>query len=161
MLESLGVREFYDMKQLLLALLFCFSTGLLFGQNVSSETPLMMAYDQNQEWVTTLKSLDKDEQWSMINERLFEFESGAENSDKEKMYAPVLVIDGIVPHVENLSTSTRNRVQRLIEDDGIKEIRVVDKEPEGLYADKVFTGIILITLNNRKASRNLLKLLAK
>jgi len=149
------------MKQLLLALLFCFSTGLLYGQNVSSETPLMMPYEQNQEWLTTLKSIDKDEQWSMIDERLFDFGAVDENSDKEELYVPFLIIDGIVPHVASLSRSTRNKVRDIIGYDGIKEILVVDKEPDGFYANKVFTGIILITLNNRKTSKKLLKLLAK
>ncbi|OKL39197.1 hypothetical protein [Pontibacter flavimaris] len=149
------------MKQLLLALLFCFSTGLLFGQSVSSGTPLMMPYEQNQEWASTLKALDKGDQWAMISERFFEFEAVGETLEKEELYVPFLIIDGIAPHVATLSMSTRSKVRDIIRDDGIKEVLVVDKEPETWYANKVFAGIVLITLNNRKTSKKLLKLLTK
>jgi hypothetical protein len=116
-----------------------------------------MTAESNQEWLTNLKPQDKSEQLAMVRERFFMKHSVRNDSVGMSLFSPVLVIDGI-PILESLTENAREQLYHLLSEDSVKEIAVLDKEPEQLYVNKRWTGIIAVVLSDKKASRKLKKI---
>ena len=140
------------MKQVILTFLFCFIIASIYGQ----ATSLKMTKEKNQEWLKTLKSVDKAEQLLMVKERFF-VPQPAQNDLSERITAvPVLVIDGIAT-TETLSDNSREQLFHLLTEETVKEIAVFDEEPKDVYINRGWSGIIAVVLY-KKASRKLQKI---
>lgn len=147
------------MKQLILILFFCFSAASASGQAHPASTSLMLPEKQNQQWLTTLRYQDKRGQWSMIRERFFRQKPANKDAGEKQLFAPILVIDGILlPITNNLSSKSRDLLLTLLTEDKIKEIAVLDEQPEELFSNKRFTGIIAVVLSDKRTSKKLQKI---
>jgi hypothetical protein len=141
------------MKHIILTFFFCFTIASLFGQ----ATSLKMTEEKNQEWLKTLKSQGKSEQLSMVKERFF-VPRPAENDLSERvLLIPVLVVNGIAI-TDKLSDNSREQLFHLLTEKSVKEIAVLDEQPEELYIDRRWSGIIAVVLRDKKASRKLQKI---
>ena len=111
--------------------------------------------DLNKTWLKNLKSLDKTNQWKMIRDKYFI----ATNDRNVTQDDPLLIIDGIpLPITDSLTEKSRAKLTSLLTEDKIGDIKIIDQEPEGVYINKAFTGLILITLNDKKTSKKVRKL---
>jgi hypothetical protein len=118
---------------------------------------LKMTEEKNQEWLKTLKSQGKSEQLSMVKERFF-VPRPAENDLSERvLLIPVLVVNGIAI-TDKLSDNSREQLFHLLTEKSVKEIAVLDEQPEELYIDRRWSGIIAVVLRDKKASRKLQKI---
>lgn len=144
------------MKHTILTFLFCFTIASLFGQ----ATSLKMTEEKNQIWLTTLRSQDKSEQLSMVKERFFVPQPAKYDLSERVLVVPVLVIDGIAI-TDNLSDSSREQLFQLLTEEAVKEIAVLDEQPEELYIEKRWTGLIVVVLSDKKVSRKLKKIKIK
>lgn len=138
------------------ALTLIFFNSILFGQNESIS--LNMDIDKNEVWLTKLKSQTIHDQWKNISQRFFEFDEIVNPEDNFNLVHPVLTVDGIPLLTSELSVQSRHSLQNLLTVESIGTILVMDKEPDGLYSNKAFTGIVVVTLNNKKISKKFQKL---
>jgi hypothetical protein len=95
--------------------------------------------------------------WEIIKDRFFESEKKELNLDERITEAPLLIIDGIILNLKS-DTNKLNEISRLLTNEKNKELGILDKEPEGLYVNKAFSGIILVTLTDKKTSKKFRKL---
>jgi hypothetical protein len=119
-------------------------TGLSYG----------MATDENWDWLTRLKTSDKESQWNLVKNRLVEKRQTLD--PKDKLDVPVLIVDGI-PIADNIDKRQREFLVTQLTAEMV-DIQVMEKEPEGLYINKAFTGIVLLTITDKKTSRKFKKL---
>ena len=118
-------------------------TILVFSQD-TSDSLSTTTVEENLMWLTTLKNADKNQQLTLIQNRFF-----GQPIRNENVEMPVLIVDG-VPISSNEKTRDffRNRLTAEKVD-----IKVLDKEPEGLYIEKRFTGLIVITITDKRTSK--------
>lgn len=139
------------MKILILALISIFLTTTGFTQDENNSYG--MTPEQNVVWLTTLKHADKEEQLLSIQNRFFRQQTPLRKKENEDV--PVLVINGIP-----VSEEMDDRIQAVL---GFKltadkvEIEVLPKEPEGLYVNKRWTGLILMTITDKKTRKQMYK----
>jgi hypothetical protein len=140
------------MKRLFrLLILLTLSTN---GLSQTTEAPYGMTSEQNKDWLTQVSTVDKDSQLSLIKSRLIANRQSLNQSDK--LDAPVLIIDGI-PIKDNIDGRQKEflKTQLTVK---TTDIKVVEKEPEGLYINKAFTGIVLIVITDKKTSKKFRRL---
>ncbi len=113
-----------------------------------------MTSEQNRDWLANLGSAGKDLQLSLVKSRLIENIQTLNQADR--LEVPVLVIDGI-PIEVNISDGQKEFLKSQLTVDKV-EIIVVAKEPEGLYVNKAFTGVVLVTITDKKTSRKFRRL---
>lgn len=127
------------MKTLLLTTFLAIQTLSVFSQDA-----LDSLIDENLKWLRTLKNADKNEQLTLIRNRLV---SQLDNTDKGDI--PLLIVDGVPVSADDkiieffLDNLTSDKV----------DIKVLDKEPEGLYINKRFTGLIAITITDKRTRK--------
>ena len=140
---------------ILVSLLFSQS---LFGQQLSAEQ-LFVTDTANQKWLTELKAQEMPLQWKMIANRYFGNIDASSKGDNSKQNAPVLIIDGIAIDItDRTSFETKTKWRSLLTEDKIASVQVIDREPDGLYINKAFTGIVLVRTNDKKISKTLSKI---
>lgn len=134
--------------------LFLFSVTLTLNSfcQTSVDTLYLMTSEQNKEWLEKVKNANKELQFRLVKERLFE--SRTISSQEGNLDAPMMIIDG-VPIVNNNAQKEFLSTEFTAE---IVEIKVLDKDPENLYIEKRFTGIILITIKDKKLSKKFKRL---
>jgi hypothetical protein len=144
------------MKSLFQIIFFCFLTSISFGQTSELSSLLYMTDEQNRAWLTTLKLQDKESKWLMISDRYFRQSNSMKSIDRGNDNVPVLIINGVSLLItDSLSADSSNQLLTLLTKDKIENIKVLDKEPEGLYVNKGFTGVILVNLNDKKTNKRL------
>lgn len=124
------------MKTLILTVILMTKTLLVFSQS-------------NLHWLTILKEADENLQLTLIQNQ---FIGQSTNTDSIDM--PILIVDG-VPISSN--EKTREFFLNDLTADKV-DIKVLDKEPEGLYIEKRFTGIILITITDKRTRKKFRRL---
>jgi hypothetical protein len=146
------------MKIIVQILGYIFFPVLLFAQLPSLEASLSMSWEQNQQWLLTLKTQEKPLQWKMITARYFKNRT-IRTDETPSLYTPLLIINGLLMSItESTSEDTKNKLLTLLTEDKIDEIMIIEKQPEDLYIEKPFTGFILISVNDKKTSRTLKKI---
>jgi len=113
-----------------------------------------MTSDQNKEWLTKLSNADKDLQLRLVKGRLFE--NRRVLSPADGLDVPLLIIDGI-PIDDNIDKKQKEFLVKQLTAETI-DIKVVDEEPEGLYIDKGFTGIVVIVIKDKRTSKKFSRL---
>jgi hypothetical protein len=113
-----------------------------------------MTSEQNRDWLAKVSNTDKDLQLSLITNRLIENRQILNQADR--LDVPVLIVDGI-PIEENINDRRREFLESQLTVEKV-DIIVVEKEPEGLYINKAFTGIVLITITDKKTSKQFKRL---
>ncbi|MCP2045914.1 hypothetical protein [Pontibacter sp. HSC-36F09] len=116
-----------------------------------------MPEEENKEWLTALKSRGKVEQLSMVKKRFFLPQPARDDLSEINFAVPILVIDGIAV-TDKLSDSSREQLFHLLTEETVKEIAVLDEQPEELYINRRWTGIIVVVLSDKKVSRKLQKI---
>jgi hypothetical protein len=108
--------------------------------------------EQNKAWLTELKMADKEQQLSLIQNRFFR-QKTFEKSDNDDI--PVLVVDGI-PISEQMDSNLRDFLAYQLSAEKI-QIEVLDREPEQLYVNKRWTGLILLNITDKKTRKKMYK----
>lgn len=130
----------------------------LLGQQLPSDQMLLSA-TANEQWLAKLKAQETFVQWEMIVRRYFQPTSGVTMDKRSVNSVPLLVIDGIVLGItENTPTKSRTQLRTLLTHDKIDSVYIIDKEPEGMYVNKAFTGILLVTTSISEVSKELSKI---
>ena len=121
----------------------------------NADTSYGMTGEQNKDWLVRVRDADKDLRLILVKGRLFENRQTLNPADK--LDVPVLIIDGI-PIEDNIDKGQREFLNTQLTTDNV-DIQIVEKEPDGLYINKAFTGIVLLTITNKKTSKKLKKLM--
>ncbi|SFT77084.1 hypothetical protein SAMN04489724_2131 [Algoriphagus locisalis] len=124
-----------------------------FCQNSEPAYGIGMTSGENLAWLTSLKDTTKQVQLTMIQNRFFKPTRPMMKSDNEDL--PVMVVDGI-PISLDINEGVRNFLANELIADNV-EIEVLDKEPEELYANKRWTGLILLNITNNKTRKKMYK----
>jgi hypothetical protein len=144
------------MRILTISILFCITTSSS-GQLVQTEDNRFLTYEQNKNWLTTTRSLDKSERWTAIKMRFFSEENQNISVDSIQ-YSPLIVINGVPLNIPNkLTDNGNNEILNLLNEGSIDEIIVLDKLTEEWIFCKPFSGVILLKVD-KKTDKKLLKL---
>ena len=151
--QNVGRHALGQMKNILgLVILLTLSTNG-FGQ-IDDDMSYGMTSDQNKEWLAKLSNADKDLQLRLVKGRLFENRQALNPADR--LDVPLLIIDGI-PIEDNIDKKQKEFLETQLTAETI-DIKVVDKEPEGLYINRGFTGIVLIVIKDKRTSKKFRRL---
>lgn len=112
-----------------------------------------MTNEQNKDWLIKVSHADKDLQFRLIKGRLIENRQPLNLTGN--VAVPVLIIDGI-PMEDSISEKQKAFLNTLTVEN--VDIKIVEKEPEGLYINKAFTGMVLIIIANKKTSKKFRRL---
>lgn len=145
-------RKLTDKMRMLTALLFfLFVTTTSFSQDVANDAYGMTA-EENEIWLKKALSSDKETQLTLIKNRFFrqeEFKKSANDA------IPIVVINGIiVSEVSNVKL--KNVLVNQLTPDKVM-VTIIEKEPERIYINKAWTGIILLTISDKKINKLLKK----
>lgn len=141
------------MKSLFIISLILTSYFSGFSQELKPAYGIGMNTDENLKWLTSIKDTTKQIQLVRIQNRFFKPTRPMMKPDNEDL--PVLVVDGI-PISPDIDEGVRNFLAKeLIADD--VEIEVLDTDPEQLYANKRWTGLILLNITNKKTRKKMFK----
>ena len=137
-----------------LILVFCFIVSVSFGQTDSAPGFKCLTAEQNLEWLTHLKKSDKSTQLKKILDRF---------SDQHIQYlkpdnTPIVILDGIPISFPEIKKSNKDFLFSHLTTDHIEDLVILDEEPEELYIDKKFTGIILLTFKDKRSRKKWKKL---
>lgn len=135
-----------------LILLTLSTSGL---SQTKTDTTYGMTSEQNKEWLSKVINADKDLQIRLVKSRLIENRETLNQTDS--LDIPVLIVDGI-PIKENINDRQREFLKSQMTVDKV-DIKVVEKEPEGLYVNKAFKGIVLIEITDKKTSKKFRRLI--
>jgi hypothetical protein len=138
----------------LVRLLFLLTLWTSAHGQINADTSYGMMAEQNKDWLTRVSNADKDLQLALVKGRLIENRQTLNPTDK--LDVPVLIIDGI-PITDNISDRQREFLKTQLTAEAV-DIKVVEKEPEGLYINKGFSGIILIVITDKKTSKKFRRL---
>jgi hypothetical protein len=145
--------KYQAMKKLFqFLILLTLSTSAL--SQTKTDATYGMTSEQNRDWLAKVSNTDKDLQLSLITNRLIENRQILNQADR--LDVPVLIVDGI-PIEENINDRRREFLESQLTVEKV-DIIVVEKEPEGLYINKAFTGIVLITITDKKTSKQFKRL---
>jgi hypothetical protein len=122
-----------------------------FGQ---MEVSYGMTSGENLDWLGRLKTSDKESKLNLVKNRLVQKRQTLDPN--EKLDVPMLVIDGVFIEDSLDKREKEFLINELTAD--MVDIQVLEKEPEGLYIEKAFTGIVLLTITDKKASKKFKKL---
>ena len=143
-------------KGLILTFILFGINTMLIAQTIES-SDLYMTWEKNLTWLTATKSLTKEEQLNAINDRLFKPDR-PNYSRTTTMYLPLLIIDGIPISIpDSLSRKSHEKITRLLNTQNIKDIQILDKQPDQWIFDRPFSGIIIITAVDKKTGNKIHK----
>ena len=123
-----------------------------YGQ--TAEVSYGMNSNENLEWLATAKHADIGSTVKLVKERLIE--KRARLHQTERSDVPLLIIDGI-PFADDIDERQKAFLITHVTARAV-DIQIITKEPEGLYINKAFTGIVLIVFKDKKLSRKFQKL---
>lgn len=137
------------MKTLLLISLFSNFMTAMFGQSLLATANRFMAYKQNQNWLMSMKTSDKENQWTGIKKRYFRTESINTPHDSIQ-YSPLIVVNGVpIAIPDHLPSGDLAKIFTLLDDDPIREINIIENVSAEWIFCKPFSGVIIITVNKR------------
>ena len=144
------------MRTLTIFILHCIAISS-WGQSVQTENDRFLTYRQNENWLTTTKSLDKSGQWTAIKQRFFLKENCNTTVDSIQ-YSPVFVINGAPFNIPGkLTDKNSGEILSLLKKDSIEQINILDKLSEEWTFCKPFSGIIILTVD-KKTDKKLFQL---
>jgi hypothetical protein len=129
--------------------LFCFAQGCL-AQNESSDS---LTADQNRAWLASVAEAEPQLKFALVKDRLI---SRYQIEEARERNIPLLILDG-KPMAVDLSDTERNFLMTHLTPQNA-QIDVVVKEPEGLYINKTFAGIILVKFTDKRIGRKFRKI---
>jgi hypothetical protein len=141
------------MKRLLqLSILLAISTSAFSQTYVDAS--YAMTSEQNKDWLVRVRNADKDLQLILVKGRLF---GNRQTSNPiNKLDVPMLIIDG-VPIEDNIDERQKEFLNTQLIKDNV-DIQIIEKEPEGVYINKGFTGIVLIVITDKRVSKKFKRL---
>ena len=113
-----------------------------------------MTNEQNKDWLIKVSSADKDLQLKLVKGRLIENRQKLNLANN--VAVPVLIIDGI-PIEDSISEKQEAFFNTKLTAENV-DIKIIEKEPEGLYINKGFTGMVLIIIVDKKTSKKFRRL---
>lgn len=137
------------MQSLFLIIVFTSFAATSFGQNRYDGIP-EMSPEQNVAWLSEVKNADKERQLVLIQDRYFRQSTFKKSEIDDR---PLLVVDGI-PMSDQMDLELRNFLAYEITSDKV-DITILDKEPEALYVNKRWAGVILLNITDRKTRRKM------
>lgn len=133
--------------------LFCFVIcgGLpSLAQPHTAPDSLFMTPAQNNRWLVALKKQGVADQWAQIRSRYFLSPHQASSPTILAGSVPVLVVDGIVVEVTDAGDPIWDVLARQLTPAKVKAITVLEREPVGLYVNKPFTGVIIVSVADKQ-----------
>jgi|GEM_PF-3784434 len=115
---------------------------------------------QNRCWLAALQGQGVADQWARIRSRYFSSPQQASPPHSEVASIPLLIVEGIIIDETSAGSPVWEVLATQLTPAKVKDITVMEREPEGLYINKVFTGWIIITLADkplRKVLRQTIK----
>lgn len=153
---SVVCHTFRQMRTLTIFILLCI-TSISWGQSTQTENNRFLTYDQNENWITITKSLDKSGQWNAIKERFF-YKENQNISVDSIQYSPLIVINGVPLNISNkLTDKETSEILNVLNEDSINELFILDKLTEEWTFCKPFSGVIILTVD-KKTDKKLYKL---
>lgn len=137
------------MQSLFLIIVFTSFAATSFGQN-RYDSIQGMSPEQNVAWLSEVKNADKERQLVLIQDRYFRQSTFKKSEIDDR---PLLVVDGI-PMSDQMDLELRNFLAYEITSDKV-DITILDKEPEALYVNKRWAGVILLNITDRKTRRKM------
>lgn len=141
------------MKELLRLLILLTLSTSGFCQ-ASMDASYGMTNEQNKDWLINVSRADKDLQLRLVKGRLLQNRQTINLTNNEAV--PVLIIDGI-PIEDSFSEKQKAFLNTTLTVENV-DIKVVEKEPDGLYINKGFTGMVLILITDKKTSKKFRRL---
>jgi hypothetical protein len=123
------------------------------GQPDQTKSDRFLAPDQNENWLTTTKSFDKWRQWTAIKQRFFLAVNCNIPTDSIQ-YSPMIIINGVLLNIPIMLTDKDSRrVLRLLHEDAIEQIDILDKLSEEWIFCKPFSGVIILAVDKKSAMK--------
>ena len=136
------------MRALTIFILHCIAISS-WGQSVQRENDRFLTYEQNENWLTTIKSFDKSGQWTAIKQRFF-FKENCNTAVDSIQYSPFFVINGVPLNIPSkLTDKNSGEILSLLNEDSIEQINILDKLSEEWTFCKPFSGVIILTVDKR------------
>ncbi|MGV3538371.1 MAG: hypothetical protein ACO1OQ_01080 [Rufibacter sp.] len=144
---------------IILSLLIAGSIEEAFCQDMRGTPSYYLSYEENEKWLSVLKSAEKGKQVNLIIDRLI-INNSEPDSAKDNCCYPALIIDGILlTNANQLSDSIAVELSSLLKQDNIKEVDILDKAAETIFCNPTFSGIILLSLKNRRINKQFKRLI--
>lgn len=122
-------------------------TTILFGQDLTN-SQYGMTVEENEIWLKKAVLLDRETQLTSIQNRFFRriaFKKLANDA------IPVIVANRVmVNEVSNIEL--KNLLSNQLTTDNV-QVTILEKEPEGLYVNKAWTGIVILNIKDKKISK--------
>ncbi|WP_316736622.1 hypothetical protein [Pedobacter aquatilis] len=107
-----------------------------------------MTVEENEIWLKKAVLLDRETQLTSIQNRFFRriaFKKLANDA------IPVIVANRVmVNEVSNIEL--KNLLSNQLTTDNV-QVTILEKEPEGLYVNKAWTGIVILNIKDKKISK--------
>jgi len=110
---------------------------------------------QNHRWLVALKKQGVADQWAQIRSRYFLAPPQASSPTSPAGSVPVLVVEGIVVEMTDAGAPIRDVLASQLTPAKVKAITVLEREPAGLYVNKAFTGLIIISVADKQLRKAL------
>lgn len=149
----MNIRQF-----LILGILILFLSVNLFGQKNAFDNSFYQTYTDNLQWVKAVKAQGKKAQLELILKRFFKSTKSFPEPENELVALPILVIEGYPITEKSLNDKLlKDQLIDLLNIESVESITIIDKE-ENIYAERIFTGYILIKLDKRKHRKRFLSI---
>ena len=119
----------------------------MFGQ-VVLRNPYGMNSEQTNTWLKEVSKADKEQQLTLIQNRFFK-QNEFKKSETDDV--PIILANGIILN-ELTNIKLKNYLSNQLTTENVN-ISILEKEPEGLYVNKRWPGVIILTINDRKTKR--------
>ncbi|MCX2574645.1 hypothetical protein [Pedobacter sandarakinus] len=135
------------MKSLASVILLLFIATFSFGQDFPNISYGLTA-EENELWLKRVIPSEKGTQLTLIQNRFFKRKDFTKSANTA---IPVVIANGIVVN-EIVNTELKNLLATQLTTDKV-QITIVEKEPEGLYVNKAWTGIIVLSISDKKINK--------
>ena len=138
---------FGQMKILSFIIIFLYATNPMFAQELKNHS-YGMATDENITWLKKASISNKEQQLILIQNRFFRKQ---EFKKSETDDAPIVLANGIVIN-ELTNIKLKNLLANRLTPEKV-QITILEKAPEGLYINKRWTGMIVLTIIDKEIKK--------
>jgi hypothetical protein len=147
-----------------IVIIFLLLSSLAAIKNVSAQVAgkqgFYMTLEENEDWLTRVKSKEKDEQVTAVHNRFFASHTTENVSSGE--HSPLIVVNGVFLSIPaTLKERRRQKLAKHLRAENIDEITILNKRPGDWGLEKPFSGVILIAVNDERTFRKIFRLRLK
>lgn len=128
-------------------IIFLYATNPMFAQELKNHS-YRMATDENITWLKKASISNKGKQLTLIQNRFFRKQ---EFKKSETDDAPIVLANGIVIN-ELTNIKLKNLLVNRLTPEKV-QITILEKAPEGLYINKRWTGMIVLTISDKEIKK--------